>query len=82
LLDGEADALVLAEQAALAAEVEHDGAAVDQASHDGGDHAGLAGEPTGLAGRDLLAGAETGGAQTRQQLVVVEGDDDGRVRTA
>ena len=57
----------------VAAEVEGDGLAAE----DGGEDAGVAGEPAGFAGREGLVGVEVGCLQGAGEDGVVDGDHDG-----
>jgi len=73
---GHRDPLGFGVEASLAAHVEHDRRAAEDPAVDRGDHSRLAERPAGQPGGDRLAGVELRGAQTGQQLVVVEEDHD------
>jgi hypothetical protein len=62
----------------IAAEVEDLGLPAEG----GGDDPGLAGEPAGEAGADLLAGVELGGIQPTHQGLQGHGHHDGGVQAA
>ena len=71
--EADGDPLGFGEEPGLAAEVEGDRAAVE----DGGEDPGAAGEASGFAGGDGLAGVEAGGLEGPGEDGVVDGDHDG-----
>ena len=67
------DALGFVEEPLEPAEVEDSRLAAEH----GGDDAGVAGQPAGLAGADRLAGVEAGRLEPVAQLLLVDGHHDG-----